>query len=239
MWHRGGPSRCGQPHCPRPWAAVAAPPCPAATDVEVCSTHIWTRCSRPLSPFPATPLAWAASRVCRLMRMLISMAQHLDAVPDERYLFMKLSYTDATPDGYEPPYFQPAQHRAVGYFPRKPFHMYVCGGPGRGPARLEGGAEWNGARWARAHVPWWAAPTRAPECCERAGACLPPAQSAGPRGHQLPRRGTCRELGAGRGGGGCGRRRALRRRPEHDRDGDCHGARHPHRWRSQHGQCVR
>lgn len=44
-------------------------------------------------------------------------------VPCERYLFMKLTYTDETPDEYEPPMFGPAADGGVGCFSRMPFVM--------------------------------------------------------------------------------------------------------------------
>ena len=46
-------------------------------------------------------------------------------VPDERFLFMKLTYTDDTPDEYEPPMFCPAPDGGVGCFARMPFVMAV------------------------------------------------------------------------------------------------------------------
>lgn len=44
-------------------------------------------------------------------------------VPDERYLFMKMTYTDDTPEEYEPPMFGPAPDGGVGCFSRMPFIM--------------------------------------------------------------------------------------------------------------------
>lgn len=44
-------------------------------------------------------------------------------VPSERYLFMKLTYTDDTPDEFEPPMFAPAADGGVGCFARMPFTM--------------------------------------------------------------------------------------------------------------------
>jgi hypothetical protein len=46
-------------------------------------------------------------------------------VPDERFLFMKLTYTDDTPDEYEPPMFGPAPDGGVGCFSRMPFVMDI------------------------------------------------------------------------------------------------------------------
>jgi hypothetical protein len=36
---------------------------------------------------------------------------------------MKLTYVDACPDDYEPPFFQAADEECLGYFRRKPFSM--------------------------------------------------------------------------------------------------------------------
>ncbi|KAL4458685.1 hypothetical protein ABPG75_013550 [Micractinium tetrahymenae] len=64
-------------------------------------------------------------QVCRLMRMLVELTNTLEQVPDERYLFMKLTYTDDTPEDYEPPMFAPAADGGVGSFSRMPFVMEV------------------------------------------------------------------------------------------------------------------
>ncbi|KAL6767192.1 HOPP1 [Auxenochlorella protothecoides x Auxenochlorella symbiontica] len=64
-------------------------------------------------------------QVCRLMRMLVEVCHTLEPVPDERYLFIKLTYVEGTPADYEPPMFEPAAHRATGCFPRKPFNICV------------------------------------------------------------------------------------------------------------------
>ncbi|KXZ44956.1 hypothetical protein GPECTOR_60g733 [Gonium pectorale] len=64
-------------------------------------------------------------QVCRLIRMLVQVCRTLDKVPAERYLFMKLTYQDHTPDEYEPPYFVPVDESGVGHFKRSPFSMAV------------------------------------------------------------------------------------------------------------------
>jgi len=43
----------------------------------------------------------------------------------QRYLFMKLAYTQETPDDYEPPFFQAEGERQPAYFARQPFSMYT------------------------------------------------------------------------------------------------------------------
>ena len=66
---------------------------------------------------PSLPLCLAAS----LPRSLLP-APFLQ-VPDDRYLFCKLTYTDDTPEAYEPPMFRPALDGGVGCFSRMPFVM--------------------------------------------------------------------------------------------------------------------
>lgn len=39
------------------------------------------------------------------------------------WLFCKMEYADDCPEEYEPPHFEPAGDRAVGFFPTKPFAM--------------------------------------------------------------------------------------------------------------------
>lgn len=57
------------------------------------------------------------------MRMLVEVCNTLEPIPDERYVFVKLTYTPQTPADYEPPYFEPAGHRAVGCFAHRPFSI--------------------------------------------------------------------------------------------------------------------
>ncbi|GFH13653.1 HORMA domain-containing protein, partial [Haematococcus lacustris] len=70
-------------------------------------------------------------QVTRLMRMLVQVCQTLDRVPQERFLFMRLTYHDNTPEEYEPPFFVPVEGAGEqgsgwgGYFARKPFTMVV------------------------------------------------------------------------------------------------------------------
>ncbi|KAL3147735.1 hypothetical protein ABBQ32_002477 [Trebouxia sp. C0010 RCD-2024] len=62
-------------------------------------------------------------QVCRLIRMLVHICKTLDSMPAERYLFMKLTYHEDTPDEYEPPHFKPITEEGLGHFARKPFSM--------------------------------------------------------------------------------------------------------------------
>jgi hypothetical protein len=55
--------------------------------------------------------------------MLVQICQTLEQVPEERFIFMKLTYHDHTPDEYEPPFFNPAATNGIGHFSRKPFSM--------------------------------------------------------------------------------------------------------------------
>lgn len=41
----------------------------------------------------------------------------------QRYLFMKLTYHEDTPEDYEPPHFKPITEDGLGHFARKPFSM--------------------------------------------------------------------------------------------------------------------
>jgi hypothetical protein len=41
----------------------------------------------------------------------------------QRYLFMKCTYHDHTPEEYEPPFFAAADNDAIGHFNSKPFSM--------------------------------------------------------------------------------------------------------------------
>lgn len=70
-----------------------------------------------ISPTPRDVKA----QVIRLLRHLIGITKTLDPVPDSFNLFMKLQYSEKTPEEYEPPHFQPAGDRAVGYFPTRPY----------------------------------------------------------------------------------------------------------------------
>jgi hypothetical protein len=41
----------------------------------------------------------------------------------QRYLFIKLTYHDHTPEEYEPPYFHAVREDGIGHFSRRPFSM--------------------------------------------------------------------------------------------------------------------
>eukprot|EP00884_Botryococcus_braunii_P014777 jgi/Botrbrau1/232/Bobra.0022s0210.3 len=54
---------------------------------------------------------------------LIEICATLDKMPDERWLFMRLTYYPNTPEDYEPPTFVPDNQSQPAFFPRKPFSM--------------------------------------------------------------------------------------------------------------------
>ncbi|CAL8470189.1 g9731 [Coccomyxa elongata] len=64
-------------------------------------------------------------RIVRLMRTLIQVCTTLEQLPHERYVFMKLTYTDDTPTDYEPPYFRRLDDVDGSHFPSRPFVMSV------------------------------------------------------------------------------------------------------------------
>lgn len=56
-----------------------------------------------------------------LVRSLISACSTLSPVPDERFLLMKLEYTDSTPEEYQPPCFVAEnEDKGPGFFVRRP-----------------------------------------------------------------------------------------------------------------------
>jgi HORMA domain len=59
-----------------------------------------------------------------MLRLLIEIATTLERVPDERYILMKLEYTDDTPDSFTTPNFCPADpQNLVAHFEQAPFTM--------------------------------------------------------------------------------------------------------------------
>lgn len=53
----------------------------------------------------------------------------LEPLPPERYIFMKLTYTDDTPEDYEPAGFRKYENADADHFRNRPFMMYespVC-----------------------------------------------------------------------------------------------------------------
>ncbi|GLC76354.1 hypothetical protein PLESTF_001770500 [Pleodorina starrii] len=81
--------------------------------------------SAPVAEAAKADLNTVRYQVCRLIRMLVQVCRTLDKVPAERFLFMKLTYQDHTPDEYEPPYFVPVDESGIGHFKRAPFAMAV------------------------------------------------------------------------------------------------------------------
>ena len=68
------------------------------------------------------------NQIFRLMRTLVELCSTLEDVPEERHIFMRLTYNDDAPDDYEPPHFQPAsEEQANGAFAAQPFSMKAGG----------------------------------------------------------------------------------------------------------------
>ncbi|KAK9813595.1 hypothetical protein WJX73_009231 [Symbiochloris irregularis] len=75
------------------------------------------------TPFKSADMESIRFQVCRLIRTLVQICRTLDQVPSQRYLFMRLTYTENTPELYEPPFFRATEGQS--YFMRPPFHMHV------------------------------------------------------------------------------------------------------------------
>lgn len=60
-------------------------------------------------------------QIIGLLRHLLGITRTLEPVPDEFSIFIKLQYREDTPESYEPPCFEPANGRAVGFFSTKPY----------------------------------------------------------------------------------------------------------------------
>ncbi|KAI8476116.1 MAG: HORMA domain-containing protein [Monoraphidium minutum] len=68
------------------------------------------------------------NQIFRLMRTLVELCGTLEEVPEERHIFMRLTYHDNVPDDYEPPLFAAAnEEQANGTFPAQPFSMKAGG----------------------------------------------------------------------------------------------------------------
>lgn len=62
----------------------------------------------------------------------MQVCQTLERLPDERYIFMKLTYTEDTPHDYEPTGFRAYTNVDADHFSQRPFTM--CGTPPPTPA---------------------------------------------------------------------------------------------------------
>jgi hypothetical protein len=72
--------------------------------------------------------------VVRMLRLLVEITQTLDKIPDERYVLMKIEYTDDAPDDFETPNFTAATaEQLVSHFEHAPFTMCAadCATPGQ------------------------------------------------------------------------------------------------------------
>ncbi|KIZ02527.1 putative Intraflagellar transport protein [Monoraphidium neglectum] len=64
------------------------------------------------------------NQIYRLMRTLVELCSTLDEVPEQRHIFMRLTYQEDAPADYEPPHFAPAtEQQANGAFAAQPFSM--------------------------------------------------------------------------------------------------------------------
>ncbi|GBF89063.1 intraflagellar transport protein [Raphidocelis subcapitata] len=64
------------------------------------------------------------NQIFRLMRTLVELCGTLEEVPEKRHIFMRLTYQDDVPEGYEPPHFAPAtEDQANAAFTAQPFSM--------------------------------------------------------------------------------------------------------------------
>lgn len=67
-------------------------------------------------------------QVVRMMRMLVEITQTLEKMPEERYILMKVEFTDDTPAEFQTPSFCDANEaQLAAHFQRAPFCM--CGPP--------------------------------------------------------------------------------------------------------------
>ena len=103
------------------------------------TSHNCRRRSVRAAPATASTVASVKHQIVTLIRTLVQVCHTLDAVPEDRFLFMKLGYRDeVTPIDYEPPCFRAAAPSAsedghggdgprpgerAAFFPRKPFSI--------------------------------------------------------------------------------------------------------------------
>jgi hypothetical protein len=70
----------------------------------------------------APPLRALLLNVCGCTCCICLLAASPTPAP-QRYLFIKLTYHNHTPDEYEPPYFHAVREDGIGHFSRRPFSM--------------------------------------------------------------------------------------------------------------------
>ena len=76
----------------------------------------------PPTPDARATVASVKHQIVTMIRTLVQVAGTLTPVPTDRFLFIKLAYTDDAPADYEPPRFEPLPaDAATAHFPHKPF----------------------------------------------------------------------------------------------------------------------
>ena len=136
----------------------------------------WTACGAAwegcLPPGSRPRALTAGTHAWLLTCALEAPASHPPPAPPQ-----KLTYTDDTPDEYEPPMFAPAADGGVGCFSRMPFTMWVLG-PGRLDVHMAASSAWLRRLWP---------PLTAP-CCP---APPPPTPPTGRRARWTPSTSRC------------------------------------------------
>jgi hypothetical protein len=67
-------------------------------------------------------------QVVRMMRLLVEITQTLERVPEERYILMKVEYTDDTPASFNTPSFcEASPDQMAAHFEQTPFCMCAPG----------------------------------------------------------------------------------------------------------------
>lgn len=65
----------------------------------------------------------AQKQVSSLLRNIAYVTSTLGSIPEERFVFMKMEFSDDCPEDYQPSGFCDAGDNAVGFFSTKPFSM--------------------------------------------------------------------------------------------------------------------
>jgi hypothetical protein len=79
--------------------------------------------ARPSAKNNKPTLFSAKKQVSSLLRNIAYVTSTLGNIPEERYVFMKMEFSDDCPGDYQPSGFRDAGDNAVGFFSTKPFSM--------------------------------------------------------------------------------------------------------------------
>ncbi len=79
--------------------------------------------ARPSAKNNKPTLFSAKKQVSSLLRNIAYVTSTLGNIPEERYVFMKMEFSDDCPEDYQPSGFRDAGENAVGFFSTKPFSM--------------------------------------------------------------------------------------------------------------------